>query len=209
MLLVGVVSGVIAMLLVFGASYLVGVIYELVKFQHPSEHELLGAMKQASQFEKSILVIGACVVAPLFEELLFRGHLQTLLVRLFTGATTTPPTPVMPAPAPAPPIGPEGVPLYDIPAAAATTAVAVAPTAPMDSSNSAMPTYDSKRARWLAVTITALIFALVHPLWTAPLIFLLALCLGYAYERTGSIWVPIVMHAMFNISSTFLFLNFM
>jgi hypothetical protein len=68
---------------------------------------------------------------------------------------------------------------------------------------------DSKAARWIAVIITSVVFALVHPLWTAPLIFLLAVCLGYAYERTGSLWVPIVMHAMFNISSTFLFLNFM
>jgi membrane protease YdiL (CAAX protease family) len=68
---------------------------------------------------------------------------------------------------------------------------------------------DSKASRWIAVIITSAVFALVHPLWTAPLIFLLALCLGYAYERTGSLWVPITMHAMFNISSTFLFLNFM
>ena len=200
MLLVGVISGVIALLLVFGASYLVGVIYELVHFQHPSEHELLGAMKDASKVAKVVLVIGACVIAPLFEELLFRGHLQTLLVRLFTRAMTPAPIPV--APALATETG--AAPNPDLPLLIASES----PAPVMDYSNPA-PVGDSTAARWLAVIITAAVFALVHPLWTAPLIFLLAVCLGYAYERTGSLWVPITMHAMFNISSTFLFLNFM
>jgi hypothetical protein len=65
-----------------------------------------------------------------------------------------------------------------------------------------------RRLTWLAVLITSVLFAIVHPLWTAPLIFLLAVCLSYAYERTGSLWVPIIMHAMFNTSSTLVFLNF-
>jgi membrane protease YdiL (CAAX protease family) len=68
---------------------------------------------------------------------------------------------------------------------------------------------DSSAARWLAVIITSVVFALIHPLWTAPMIFILSIALGYVYERTGSLWVPIVMHAMFNISSTVLFLNVM
>jgi membrane protease YdiL (CAAX protease family) len=63
--------------------------------------------------------------------------------------------------------------------------------------------------RWLAVVITSVIFAVVHPLWMAPLIFVLSICLGYAYERTGNLWVPIVMHALFNTSSTIVFLYVM
>jgi membrane protease YdiL (CAAX protease family) len=61
--------------------------------------------------------------------------------------------------------------------------------------------------RWTAVIVTSVIFALVHPLWMSPLIFLLALCLGYAYERTGNLWVAIFIHAMFNSIETAIFLN--
>ena len=61
----------------------------------------------------------------------------------------------------------------------------------------------------IAIVLSSLCFSIVHPMWTWPVIFVLSCMLGYAYERTGSLWVPIVMHAMFNISSTFLFLNFM
>ena len=43
----------------------------------------------------------------------------------------------------------------------------------------------------------------------APLpIFVLSLCLGYAYERTRNLWVPIFMHAAFNASSVVMFLFF-
>ncbi len=49
-------------------------------------------------------------------------------------------------------------------------------------------------------------FSLVHPAWMFPVIFLLALCLGYAYERTQNLWVPIIIHAGFNAASTIAFL---
>ena len=39
-----------------------------------------------------------------------------------------------------------------------------------------------------------------------PPIFLLALCLGYAYERTGNLWTTITMHALFNTTCTLLFI---
>ena len=54
--------------------------------------------------------------------------------------------------------------------------------------------------------VTSVLFAVVHPMWTAPVIFLLSLCLGYVYERTGNLWATIVIHAMFNTASTLLFL---
>lgn len=52
--------------------------------------------------------------------------------------------------------------------------------------------------RWLGIVITSVIFALIHPMFSWPAIFALALMLGYAYERSGSIWTPIVVHAAFN-----------
>ena len=61
------------------------------------------------------------------------------------------------------------------------------------------PLWPDARARWMAVIFTSLIFALAHGLpWEMPPIFVLSLCLGYAYERTGNIWTSITIHAAFN-----------
>jgi membrane protease YdiL (CAAX protease family) len=50
--------------------------------------------------------------------------------------------------------------------------------------------------------LTSLIFAASHlSLPAFPGLFVLALCLNLAYERTGSLWVPIGMHALFNFTS--------
>lgn len=47
---------------------------------------------------------------------------------------------------------------------------------------------------------------MLHDRWEAPVIFLLAICMGYAYERTGNLWVSITIHAAFNTVSTLIFL---
>jgi membrane protease YdiL (CAAX protease family) len=54
---------------------------------------------------------------------------------------------------------------------------------------------------WLAVLLTAELFALAHPGWTRPQIFFLGVCLGYLYERTANLWVCITLHALFNLTS--------
>ena len=57
---------------------------------------------------------------------------------------------------------------------------------------------------WLAVIITAAIFALVHrvgdavPWHAIPALFVLGLAIGVAYERFKGLGVPIAMHAGFN-----------
>jgi membrane protease YdiL (CAAX protease family) len=61
----------------------------------------------------------------------------------------------------------------------------------------------------VSVVLTSVLFALVHPAWSIPPIFLLSICLGYAYERTGNLWTVITMHALFNSISTVLFLSSM
>ncbi|HEV8377540.1 MAG TPA: CPBP family intramembrane glutamic endopeptidase [Tepidisphaeraceae bacterium] len=108
------------------------------QIQHPMKHELLQIMDEApSPMLKVMIAIGAVIVAPLFEEFLFRGHLQTLLARVL-------------------------------------------------------------RRPWLAVIITSILFSLVHH-WSIWLpIFALSICLGYMYERTGNLWVSVLMHGMFN-----------
>jgi membrane protease YdiL (CAAX protease family) len=62
--------------------------------------------------------------------------------------------------------------------------------------------YNSSKRRWgvLAGTlISAVVFAVVH---AGPLLMLaiipIGILLAVAYERTGSLWVPILMHVTFN-----------
>jgi membrane protease YdiL (CAAX protease family) len=54
---------------------------------------------------------------------------------------------------------------------------------------------------WLAVLLSATLFAYAHPWWMRPPIFVLGLCLGYLYERTGNLWANIFLHALFNTIS--------
>jgi len=52
---------------------------------------------------------------------------------------------------------------------------------------------------WPAIAITSILFAGIHTNaehW--PALFVLALGLGYSYEKSGSLLRPIFMHAMFN-----------
>lgn len=51
---------------------------------------------------------------------------------------------------------------------------------------------------WPAVLLTSALFAVVHSPTHAPAIFALSCGLGYAYERSGSLWRPIFMHVLFN-----------
>ena len=52
---------------------------------------------------------------------------------------------------------------------------------------------------WLSILISSGIFATIHQdpaHW--PALFVLALCLGYAYEKSGSLFRPIFIHSFFN-----------
>lgn len=57
----------------------------------------------------------------------------------------------------------------------------------------------------VAVVLTSLMFAMAH--WSAVeghalvTLFVLSLCFGMAMEKTGRLWVPILMHAAFNIGN--------
>lgn len=54
---------------------------------------------------------------------------------------------------------------------------------------------------WLAIFIASILFALMHP-WQHWLgIFALSVGMGYAYERSGSLFRPIFMHILFNTAS--------
>jgi len=55
------------------------------------------------------------------------------------------------------------------------------------------------RNPWMAILITSAFFAVVHRPWQdMPALFVLAVVLGYNYERCGRLYVPMLIHAVFN-----------
>jgi membrane protease YdiL (CAAX protease family) len=114
-----------------------------------SQHEQLELITAYPRWQLRILVfIVAVVIAPLLEEMIFRGLFQTVIRSFF------------------------------------------------ESRDSKLET----RSRvWLPIFISAGLFSIVHgnvPHW--PALFLLGVCLGYAYEKSGSLFRPIFIHAFFN-----------
>lgn len=198
-LLRGAGQGLLAMLCVLPLMFVAGIVlelfYQLIGYRHPTEHEMLTVLGRSRERMTTYLIIGgATLLAPVFEEFLFRGHLQTILVSAFSPRRNEPQGfPVLddamqPLEAPMS-AGSEPRAYVTMPPAVALEAPALWPG-----------------ARWAAIAITSLLFAALHPGWTWPLIFLLSLALGYAYERTGNLWVPVVMHLVFNTFNTALFL---
>ena len=54
---------------------------------------------------------------------------------------------------------------------------------------------------WPAILMTSALFATVHYSTHILSIFALSCCLGYAYERSGSLFRPIAIHVLFNATS--------
>jgi membrane protease YdiL (CAAX protease family) len=182
--LAGLVGSLVAVPLVFVASMVTEFVWQSLHYSHPSEHELLNVLgKSSNPLLGMVLVASAVAIAPLFEELLFRGHLQTLLTYAWVRLGARPR---------------RGFEVIPLDAGFAAPPVAEVPRPE-----------PSVRMRWVAVILTATLFSLVHPLWMRPPIFVLAICLGYAYERTGNLWTTITMHAVFNGVNTVLFMTLM
>ena len=142
---------------------------------------MLRLMYKATLGWRMLLIIGAVIVAPVSEELIFRGLLQSLLARLLAIRPIVPFATPVPMPPPLPGDGFTVAPLEYLP---------IPVPVPIESPTTAMRT-------WAAIVITSVLFALMHPGWTMPAIFTLSLCLGYVYERTGSLWASMTLHASF------------
>lgn len=103
------------------------------------QHEALEVITESGSVALQALMVAlAVVVAPLVEELMFRGLFQSM-IRSYLGRP------------------------------------------------------------WVAIAITSALFATIHTNrehW--PALFILALGLGYSYEKSNSLLRPIFMHAMFN-----------
>jgi membrane protease YdiL (CAAX protease family) len=107
------------------------------------QHEQLQVVTENPQLALRVLVVaGAVVIGPLFEELLFRGLIQTT-IRSFL--------------------------------------------------------FETGNRAWLAIVFSSGLFVMMHQdMGHWPALFVLGVCMGYAYEKSGSLWRPIFMHSIFN-----------
>ncbi|MBC8105282.1 MAG: CPBP family intramembrane metalloprotease [Anaerolineae bacterium] len=157
----GFVGAAIAIPLTFAMSIFVTNLWSILKLRPPQEHQLIRMLfDDPDQMVRWLVVVSAVIVAPLFEETIFRGHIQSLIahtIRRYRGM--------------AHPFEP-------------------------------IARFDAPWIRWLAICVSAALFAVIHEAgWMMPPLFVLAVCFGYVYERTGKLWAPILMHALFNATS--------
>jgi membrane protease YdiL (CAAX protease family) len=136
----------------------------------------------------ALAVVGAVLLAPAAEELLFRGVLLAWLLAWTRGRHGGA---AGHANAGAWGSGPSGA-LDDWPE-----------LAPYGSDPSPIPGEPRVPAGWafaLPNIVTSLVFAGLHyDQWPAPIpLFILSLGLGLLYDRTGSLWAPFSLHAVFN-----------
>jgi membrane protease YdiL (CAAX protease family) len=109
------------------------------------QHQQLKLIEEYPQLPLRIMIVFvAVVIAPLLEEMLFRGFVQTT-IRSFINI---------------------------------------------------------RNGAWPAIAASSVFFAIMHAdpgHW--PALFILGVCLGYSYEKSGSLFRPIFIHLFFNASS--------
>jgi membrane protease YdiL (CAAX protease family) len=78
----------------------------------------------------------------------------------------------------------------------------------LSSFESRVPGFFRRHSAWLAIGLTSGLFAAVHGNaghW--PALFVLAMCMGYSYEKSGSLFRPIFIHSLFNAVSVMIALQ--
>jgi membrane protease YdiL (CAAX protease family) len=162
---------------------------------HPLQKMLLD---EFSPGVAELAILSGVILAPVVEELVFRGIFQSWLAELFTRRRSVSPLQ-----------SPETV-IKDAESATGTSVwdLELDTQNIQPSQSPAKPdfTFGGNRAgaRSHGIVLTSLLFAAVHAgQWPAPIaLFLLALVIGTVYERTGSLMAAIVLHATFNGLST-------
>jgi membrane protease YdiL (CAAX protease family) len=212
-LAVGVVATLAATPLVY--SIQVGAI----RFWQPRQHELQKMLTEEplGWGIASLAIVSAVILAPIFEELMFRGLVQRWCIDFFTRRLTTPKL----ATGRLTSAGQMTV-ADSLGRDMAANGVAMPPTdqdrlervfdAELDSSHvKAAETpvsrglqVSSRTSAGLGIGFTSLVFGAIHfDQWPAPIpLFALAMVIGFVYYRTGSLIAAIIMHATFNGFST-------
>ncbi len=168
------------------------------KYEHPLI-ELTTQTKDPLLF--TLAVVAAALIAPLFEEFIFRGLLQGWLEKLCYGRASSEAIIVGGTETLPPCIDVENsvepvtkFPLDPNPYASPQSSVSASHTAAIETS---LP---PAKFDWLAIIGSTLVFALLHyshgPAWIPLLLF--GAALGYVYQRTHRIWPGIVAHMLLN-----------
>jgi membrane protease YdiL (CAAX protease family) len=199
-------AGAMAFLLVTPWVYLVFGMAQLV--YHGKRHPLEEMLRQElSPLGIVLAFLSAVVLAPLTEEMIFRGIIQTWLTSVLElgRGWLNRGDPALPVPLVVAPV--EGDILTETEIAShslmeASVGIIPRETAPLHTVQG-VPLRPA-RLNWLPVVLTSLLFAAVHtPEMPAPFaIFVLSLALGFLYQRTGSLVASITLHALFNAFST-------
>ena len=126
--------------LVLAAIYLIIIIGRLIEgpdFQMQQNEGLAVILENKQWSLRLLMIFFATILTPIFEELIFRGLLQTYL-------------------------------------------------------------RDLDYSPWQSIFIASIIFSILHPLMHLPALLILSVCMGYAYERSGSLLRSIFIHCFFN-----------
>ncbi len=211
----GVLSFAVIAPILYVSILVTDVASRLITHKLPPVHPALKAMAtDHSPISLAFLVLMVVIVAPISEELFFRGLIQSWLSQKFMliGSKTAT-TPANSAAAHNTPWGQPDIASTaseERPSSDSTAGVPAPPSPPPPPQWPQSPWLP--RRRWIAILLTAAVFAGVHYVVTPgydeyfPVLFLLAVALGYMYERTGNIWTDITMHACFNLIPTILIL---
>ena len=199
--------GVVATLIVTPAVSAIQ--FVATKIWSPQAHPFQEMMfKEFTVGMAGVAVMTAVVLAPLFEELAFRGLLQSWLVDALLRSAGRRPS--------------DGI-VVDVPGDTLANPVLATsdshrePEAELSSPFKSPNVLDSPGPlqspdssplgnAWLGIVLTSVLFASVHyAQWPAPVaLFALAVVIGIVYQRTGSLIAAMSMHATFNGLNTLL-----
>lgn len=160
----------------------------------PPQHKLLQSLDVPQQQQPiwavPMLWISAVLVAPLAEELFFRGVIQTGLRHAFDEGILA---------------SPENMPGF--PAATHDTDETTESTRDHEDEKMtpSVPVQRVRRSRgkWPAIVVTGFIFGMVHYAQphAVPSLILFGIVLGYTYEKRGSLMPCIGLHILFNLKT--------
>ncbi len=158
------------------------------------QHQQLKLITEYPQLPLRIMIfVVAVVIASLFEEMIFRGLFQTTIRSYLEARPSNAGFRLKPA------VG--GSMLHRKVSCGDPAALGSVQNPPLAGRRG------SGKA-WLAILISSGLFTTIHANtghW--PALFVLGICLGYAYEKSGSLIRPIFIHSLFNAASIIATLN--
>jgi membrane protease YdiL (CAAX protease family) len=181
----GIGYGLLGFLVIYPLLVVINAVMEgmIEHFQKRTQetHETLQLLGRhdISSWERLTFVLVAGLFAPVLEEIFFRGLVQTVFTEKGWGFLP-----------------------YDNEVLAGSEALATGDSPGLPPGATAV----SVRHRWAAILVTSFLFAFIHLMPDSFLVlFVLAIGLGYVYERTGNLWASITLHAAFNCLNMYLF----